>query len=306
MGIHLFVIRSWYFMALAIIGTLHVTIPLAIATYYVVIENEPLTTLLFIPVFYVTIAYLNVNAMRAVIRSYGLTGEPDFINTVKSVFRHMILDTLMPLAISFVISAIFAFAAFYLVDPAFLLLGVFNPMQVDELSSMISLAQSTLPVKLSVIINIFVVLPYIYPFILCIFGVSIASGAASASANPPGHLPIHAVGAKFWHILATILVNFTLVGLLLSATAVGTAISDLSGSSVLPAIGIGFIGLVLIMGYFNTYVVFALAYCAHEEQARAERVLIGDLRRYGMQDEGLDVRALRHGRMGGGSTSAAE
>lgn len=305
MGIHLFVIRSWYFMALAIIGTLHVTIPLAIATYYVVLDAEPLTTLLFIPVFYVTIAYLNVNAMRAVIRSYGLTGEPDFVNTVKSVFRHMILDTLMPLAISFLIAALIAFACYYLIDPSFLLLGLFDPLQVEELESMMSLAQSALPVKLSVLINIFIVLPYIYPFILCIFGVSIASGAASASANPPGHLPIHAPGAKFWHILATILVNFTLVGLLLSATAFGAAVSDLSGSSVLSSIGIGFMGLVVIMAYFNTYVVFALGYCAHEEQARAERAMIGDLRRYGMQDEDLDVRALRHARMGG-STSPAE
>ncbi|MEM8739893.1 MAG: hypothetical protein AAGE13_00240 [Pseudomonadota bacterium] len=305
MGIHLFVIRSWYFLALAIVGTLHITIPLAIATYYATRDREPLTMLLFVPVFFVTIAYLNVNAMRAVIRSYGLTGEPEFMNTVKAVFRHFFLDTLLPLQIAFVLAALVAFGIYYGIDQSFLIIGLFDPRQVEELDSMMALAQGALPVKLTVLINIFVVLPYIYPVILCIFGVSIASGAASASASPPGHLPIHAPGAKFWHIIATILVNGTLVGLLFTATAIGTAVSNFSGDQILPSVGLGIMGVVLIMGYFNTYVVFALAYCAHEEKAREERSMISNLRRYGMYDDELDVRALRHQRMGT-SPGAAE
>ena len=69
MGIHLFVIRSWYFLLIAAVGTLHVSIPLAIATYYATRDREPLLMLMFVPIFFIGIAYLNVNAMRAVIRS---------------------------------------------------------------------------------------------------------------------------------------------------------------------------------------------------------------------------------------------
>lgn len=299
MGIHLFVIRSWYFLFIAVIGTLHISIPLAIATYYATRDREPLTMLMFTPVFFVTIAYLNVNAMRAVIRSYGLTGEPEFMNTVKAVVRHVTLDTLFPMQIAFVLAAGVAFGMYHLVAPEFLVIGLFDPTQLRELEGMMSMAQAYLPVKLPVLVNIFLVLPYIYPVILCLFGVSIASGAASASETPPGHLPIHGFAQKFWYIVATQLVNATLVGILATAAGLGALWSIMNEIEILPTIGFGIMGLVLVLGYFNAYVVFALAYCTHEETARAEREVISQLRRYGMPDEGLDVRALRQSRMKG-------
>jgi hypothetical protein len=299
MGIHVFVMRSWYFLAIAFVGTLHISIPLAIATYYATRDAEPLTMLMFTPVFFMTIAFLNVNAMRAVIRSYGLTGEPEFTNMVKSVMKHVTLDTMLPLNLAFLIAALVSFAIYYGMGPDVLVLGFFDPRQVEELAAGFALIESMVNLKVGVLANIFTVMPYVYPVILCIFGVSIAAGAANGSINPPGHLPIHAPGAKFWYIVSTILVNWTMVGVLATGAGFGAVWGIVNEIDILPSIGFGIMGLVLLLGYFNAYVVFALAYCAHEEEARAERQLISELRRYGMRDEGLDVRALRASRMKG-------
>lgn len=296
MGIHLFVIRSWYFLAIAFVGTLHVSIPLAIATYYATREREPLTMIMFVPVFLVTLAYLNVNAMRAVIRSYGLTGEPEFLNMTKAVLRHVTLDTLFPFNIAFVISAAIAYGFRFLAGSDMMILGLFDPASADEMMAMIAGLQSVVQIDIAILINIFTVLPYIYPVILCLFGVSIASGAASASENPPGHLPIHGFAQKFWYIVATLLVNATLVGVLAGAAGLGALWTTMEGMTILPSIGFGIMGLILLLGYFNAYVVFALAYCAYEDERKEDMEIISHLRRYGMRDENLDVRALRQSR----------
>jgi hypothetical protein len=295
-GIHLFIIRGWYFLALAMVGTLHISIPLAIGTYYATRDREPLTMLMFVPVFFLAIAYLNVNAMRAVIRSYGLTGEPELMNMIKAVIRHVTLDTMLPLMVSFLLAAILVFGLRLAAGPDYLLAGVFDPASASELSHLVGLLQGESGIDAALLANVLTVMPYIYVVVLCVFGVSIASGAASGSAQPPGHLPIHGLGSKFWHIVAALAVNLTLVGTLAAGAGLGAVWGTLHGIQIIPAIGFGVMGLLLMLGYFNAYVVFALAYCAHEEERREEREIISHVRRYGLQDEGLDVRAMRHAR----------
>jgi len=299
MGIHLFVMRSWYFLAVAMIGTLHITIPLAIATYYATRDREPLTMLMFVPVFFAAIAYLNVNAMRAVIRSYGLTGEPSFVNMVKAVARHVVLDTMFPVVISLMLAGAVAFGIFMLAGPVTLVGGFVDISEIEELQSAIGMLQASLNIGPSILINLFTVQLYIYPVILCVFGVSIASGAAGGSENPPGHLPIHGLGKKFWHIVATLLVNGFLVAAIAGTATAGAVWGVLNQIDILPSIGFGIMGLVLVLGYVNIYVVFALAYCAYEEERRSVLATISELRRYGTAEEAVDLRALRQSRMGG-------
>lgn len=305
MGIHLFVMRSWYFLALAFVGTLHVSIPLAIATYYATREREPLTMLMFVPVFFFGIAYLNVNAMRAVMRSYGHAGEPDFINMGKALIRHVTLDTMLPFAISLLLAVAAALLFRLGLGEGATIQGLIAPEAMAGFREMSGLIQAFLGVDPAIVLNALTLLPYVYGIVLCIFGVSIASGAASASANPPGHLPLHGIGAKFWYILATILVNMVLVGLLASAAGLGAVWGAMQGIEVLPSIGFGIVGVLLVLGYFNAYVVFALAYCAHEDDRKEDAEILRHLRRYGMPDETLDVRALRTSRMKGANAPSA-
>jgi hypothetical protein len=304
MGIHLFVIRSWYFLAIAFIGTLHVSIPLAIATYYATRDREPMTMVMFVPIFFIALAYLNINAMRAVMRSYGKVGEPDFVNTVKALIRHITLDTILPFNIALVLAAGIAYALRFTAGRDALLAFVFDPTGSPETLELIGLIQETSGIEAALLFNAFTVLPYIYAVILCLFGVSIASGAASASANPPGHLPVHGFAKKFWHIVATFVVNTVLVVALAGAAGLGAAWSQLNGVQILPAIGFGVMGVVLVLGYFNAYVVFALAYCAYEDDRGEEQELLRHLMRYGIRDETLDLKALRTSRMKGGPVAA--
>lgn len=299
MGIHAFVLRSWQFLMIAVFGTVPISIPLAIGTYYATREREPLTMLMFVPVFFLGVALLNVSAMRAVMRSWGVTGETDFVNLVKAVLRHATLDTLLPLAAAAVVAALAALGLHYGLGAGLELPGPFDPRRIPEMAGLISLFEARLPLDGAVMVNLLTIMPWVYPVILCLFGVSIAAGAANASANPPGHLPVHAPGAKFWHIIAAIAVNGALVALLAGGAGLGALWGIANQIEILPSIGFGAMGLILLIGYFSAYVVFALAYCVHEEEARAERALISHLRRYGLKDESLDLRALRTERMRG-------
>lgn len=296
MGIHLFVLRSWYFLFLAFVGTLHVTIPFAIASYSVLRDGHWFLLTIFLPIATLWIALINVTAMRAVMRSYGTVGEPDTVGYMKSVLRNLTFDTILPFNIAFTLSILIAWVLrqFMGDDP---ISGVFLPRNDPQVISLLD-AVSILPFDALLILNGLVFLGPIHFVVICLFGVTAASGAAMASAKSPMHLPIHGFAQRFWFIAPTILCNASLIAAIFVLGGLGGLIAAVAAEASYLAAG-AWVGVALIgvLAYFNVPVAFALAYCDFEDERRAEEEIISEVRRHGLQDEGFDVRALRHSRM---------